>query len=244
METPLVWAKPAEFHDKHPFCDTCPHARDGVCGISMEPLDNLTGCPKTLFDGSISMIEEVMGRYDAVWPKVLRDANGAPVGCEYGFKIPLAARPDVPILGYMDLVIEEDPDTIHVIDYKAGKHTQDYAECRKDIQTRMYSLACRKEFIEDVSGKGFNYKNVILTFDYFRGNPITLAFTEEEDAATEKFVVNKIHEIESTDWIDRIVRSDAEMDTKNRYGQVAFTCKYLCDSGVCKRNWKGRFKAE
>ena len=246
MESPLIWAKAAEYQEKRPFCDTCPYANFDTheCGISREGLDNLTGCPKTLFDGSISMIERVLERYDAVWPSILRDANGVPIGTEYGFKIPLDARPDVPILGYMDLIIEENPETIHVIDYKAGKHTQNYDECRKDIQARMYSLACRKEFIEDVNDKGYKYKNVMLTFDYFRKNPITLAFTADEDLKTEQDVIDKIDEIESTKWINRIVRNNEEFETKTRYGQVGFTCKYLCDSTVCKRNWSGRFKAD
>ena len=245
MESPLVWAKPQEFDDKKPYCDTCPYAntKQNQCLVSLEPLDALSGCPKSLFDGSISMIEKVISRYEAVWDKMLRDAAGTPIGVEYGFRIPLAARPDVPIHGYMDLVIEEDPETIHVIDYKAGKHTQNYAECHKDIQSRMYSLACRKEFIEDCNNKGYKYKKVMLTFDYFRNNPITLAFTEEEDAATEQFVLDKIYEIESTKWIDRIVRNNTELETKTRYGQVAFVCKYLCDSKVCKKKWDGRFKA-
>ena len=245
MESPLVWAKDPEFAEKKPYCDTCPYANKEAnqCDISLDKLDNLTGCPKWLFDGSISMLEETISRYEDVWDKMLRDDAGVPIGVEYGFRIPLDARPDVPIHGYMDLVIEEDPETIHVIDYKAGKHTQNYAECRKDIQSRMYSLACRKEFIEDVNGKGYNYKNVMLTFDYFRNRPIILAFTEDEDRATEQFVLDKIEEIESTKWINRIVRNNEEMDTKTGYGQVAFICKYLCDSAVCKSRWDGRFEA-
>jgi len=245
MESPLVWAKPEEFAEKKPYCDTCPYANKEAnqCDISLDKLDNLLGCPKTLFDGSISMIEQTIGRYEATWDNLLRDTNGVPTGVEYGFRIPLAARPDVPIHGYMDLVVEEDSETIHVYDYKAGKHTQNYKECHDDIQSRMYSLACRKEFIEDVNNKGYKYKHVMLTFDYFRNRPITLAFTAEEDQATEQFVIDKIHEIESTRWIDRIVRNDEELETKTRYGQVAFVCKYLCDSKVCKSRWEGRFEA-
>lgn len=244
MESPLVWAKQKEYHDKRPYCDTCQYADDDVCSISKEPLADLPGCPKSLFDESVSMIHEVMGRYETIWPKLLRDPNGVPVGTEYQYSIALPGRPDVPMIGIMDLVIEEDEDTIHVIDYKAGKKTQDYQECMDDIQVRMYSLAARKEFIEDVNGKGYNYKNVILTFDYFRNKPITVGLTAEQDAATEQFVVDKINEIEATDWIDRRVRSNVEMDTKTRFGQVAFTCKYLCDSAVCQREWKGRFQTE
>jgi hypothetical protein len=245
MESPLVWAKSREYHERTPYCGSCQYAVDEHCKVSNERLDSLTGCPKMLFDGSIEMLNKVFDRYqDHIWPKLLRSDDGFPVGAEYAFSIPLKERPDVPILGFMDLVVEEDEDTIQVIDYKAGKKTQTYEECRDDIQCRMYSLACRKEFIEDVNNKGYKYKNVVLTFDYFREKPVTLAFTEEEDAATERFIIDKIKEIESTEWIDRIVRDNEELETKTKFGQVAFTCKYLCDSKVCKEKWDGRFKLE
>lgn len=240
-ESPLIWAKPQEFKDKKPKCDICPYAEDDFCSISLDPFDKLTGCPKDLFDGSISMIEKVMERYEAIWPKVLKDSNGEEIGFEYGYRIPITGA-DIPMIGFIDLIVEEDPETIHVIDYKAGKHTQDYSECRDDIQVKMYSLACRREFIDDVNNKGFKYKNVMLTFDYFRGQPVTIAFSKEEDDQTEVYVKNKIHQIQSTEWIDRIVRNNEELETKTRFGQVAFTCKYLCDSDVCKSQWKGRFK--
>jgi hypothetical protein len=245
MKSPLVWAKPKDYNDKEPHCDTCPYvkAEEGVCGISREPLDNLPGCPRDLFDGSISMVERAINRYKERWPKTLKDKKGVPIGCEYGFRINIPGT-NVPMIGYMDLVIEENPETIHVIDYKTGSWTQDYQECRDDIQVKMYSLASRREFIDDISNKGYNYKNVILTFDYFTKNPITVAFTEEEDLETEKFVLDKINEIESTQWINRIVRNNEELETKTRFGQVAFTCKYLCDSNVCKENWQGKFEVE
>lgn len=245
METPLVWAKPKDYADKKPYCDTCPYAKvdEGICGISREPLDKLPGCPRDLFDGSISMVERTIARYQDVWPKVLRDDKGAYIGCEYGFKVAIPGA-DVPMIGYMDLVIEEDEDTIHVIDYKTGVHTQNYEECCKDIQVKMYSLASRRVFIDDCEGRGFKYKNVILTFDYFTKSPITVGFSAEEDLETEAYVRDKIHEIQTTEWIDRVVRDDRELDTKTRYGQVAFGCKYLCDSPMCKSKWTGRFKTE
>lgn len=245
MEAPLVWAKPKDYADKKPYCDTCPYKKEdeGICGISREPLDNLPGCPRDLFDGSISMVERTIARYQDVWPKVLRDAKGAYIGCEYGFKVAIPGA-DVPMIGYMDLVIEEDEDTIHVIDYKTGVHTQNYEECCKDIQVKMYSLASRRVFIDDCEGRGFKYKNVILTFDYFTKSPITVGFSAEEDLETEAYVRDKIHEIQTTEWIDRVVRDNTELDTKTRYDQVAFGCKYLCDSKVCKSKWDGRFRTE
>jgi hypothetical protein len=82
METPLVWAKPKDYADKKPYCDTCPYTNldEGICNISREKLDNLPGCPRDLFDGSISMIEGVIERYKDTWDNILRDENNAPAG--------------------------------------------------------------------------------------------------------------------------------------------------------------------
>jgi hypothetical protein len=238
MESPLVWAKSKDYADKKPYCDTCPYVAGDRCGISRKPLNDLPGCPRDLFDGSVSMLEKTIRRYDGVWDKILRDPNGIPVGCEYGFSIKVPGT-DVPMIGFMDLVLEEDPDTVHVIDYKTGAFTQDYQQCRDDIQVKMYSLASRREFIDDVSGKGYKYKNVILTFDYFTKRPITVAFSEEEDLETERFVSNKIDEIQNTDWINRIVKSNDDFSER-----WAWKCRSLCDPEVCASKWQGRFKAE
>lgn len=238
MESPLVWAKSKDYTDKKPYCDTCPYKQDDICSISRQRLTELRGCPRELFDGSVNMLESTIKRYrDGIWQKMLRNTNGVPIGTEYSFDIKINGS-DVPLIGIMDLVIEEDPDTIHIIDYKSGAWVQNYSECREDIQVKIYSMASRKEFIDDVNKKGYKYKNVILTFDYFTSNPITLAFTAEEDAATEKWTAAKINEIQSTKWIDRIVRSNEDFSQR-----WAWKCKSLCDTEVCASKWNGRFEA-
>lgn len=239
LDSPLLLAKAKDYADHKPYCDTCPYADNvhGVCSISLVPLDNLPGCPRDLFSTSIETLSNTIKRYESIWSKMLKDSNGQPVGTEYMFNIAIKGT-SVPMMGIIDLVVEEDLDTIHIIDYKAGAWTQDYSECRNDIQVKMYSLAARREFINDVSKKGYKYKNVILTFDYFTKKPITLAFTAEEDEQTEKFVANKIAEIQSTDWISRIVNSDKDFGEK-----WAWKCRSLCDTESCSKNWKGKFKA-
>jgi len=238
METPLVWAKTKDYQDKKPYCDTCPYTDEDTrsCRISGEDLNRLTGCPRDLFDGSVSMVDRTIKRYEDIWPNTLRDKKGNLVGCEYGFRINIPGT-DVPMIGYMDLVVEENPDTVHVIDYKSGTWTQSYEECLDDIQVRMYSLASRREFIDDVGNNGYNYKNVILTFDYFTDKPITVAMSEDDDLETEKFVRDKINEIESTDWINRIVKSNDDFTER-----WAWKCRSLCDTEVCASKWERGFK--
>jgi hypothetical protein len=239
MESPLVWASKKDYADKALHCDTCPYlsedSNESFCSISQDSINSLKGCPRSLFEGSISMLTTVIDKYTNTWKKILKNKDGTIVGTEYSYKIPIIDT-DVPIIGIMDLVIEEDKDTIHIIDYKSGSWAQNYFECREDIQVKMYSLAARREFIDDVSGKGYKYKNVILTFDYFTSTPITLAFSQEEDLQTEKEVSAIVKEIESTETITRIVKNNSDFEDKKFW-----KCRSLCDSKVCASQWKGPF---
>lgn len=239
MESPLIWAKEKDYANKKPYCDTCPYKQGNHCAISKQELSALKGCPRDLFDESVRMLDSTIKRYKgSIWNKILRDAQGNMIGTEYPFEVKINGT-DVPLIGIMDLVIEEDPETIHIIDYKSGAWVQNYAECREDIQVKIYSMASRKEFIEDVNKKGYKYKNVILTFDYFTSDPITLAFTADEDAATEQWTANKINEIQSTQWIDRIVRSNEDFSQR-----WAWKCRSLCDTEVCISKWRGKFETQ
>jgi hypothetical protein len=234
MESPLVWAKPKDYAEQQPHCAACPYkGDDGTCTINREPLDALTGCPKHLFQISIDMLRQVMDKYRDIWPMILRDPEGKLIGAEYGFRMPLPGV-DVPVIGFMDLAIDDGNGTLEIIDYKSGAWTQTYDECRKDIQVRTYSLAARRVFVDDIMGRGFDFDNVILTFDYFQGKPVTLAFTEEEDSETERVLSNKVREIQEAHDIDRCVR---DPDT-------FWKCKALCDPAVCKDEWSGKFVAE
>ena len=96
----------------------------------------------------------------------------------------------------------------------------------------MYSLAARREFIDDINDQGFKYKHVILTFDYFTRRPVTLGFSEEEDHETEKYVLRKIKEIQRTESIYRVIGR----------GDFNWRCKCLCDTAVCSKVWNGPFR--
>lgn len=241
MDSPLLLAKDKDFKNVKPYCDSCPFADNILkkCTVSDENLDNLSGCPRNLFEASINMMNATIRRYTTdIWPNVLRDDKDKIIGTEYPFKIRVPGT-DVDMIGIMDLVVAEDEDTIHVYDYKSGTWTQNYQECKQDLQVKMYSLASRKEFIEDINNKGYNFKHILLTFDYFTKDPITVALTPEDDAATEKEVGDRIRKIQTTEWIDRIVRSDAEFKERSRW-----KCRSLCDTEVCSKVWEGRFKTD
>jgi len=230
MATPLDEAKPKEFAQKKPYCDSCPFKNGSECVISGEGIDELTGCPKMLFENSVKMLEKSMREYKDIWPKVLRDKTGDPIGVEYEFFIPIPGT-EVLFKGFADLAVEHDKDTIEIIDYKFGKWTQTQEECDVDIQVRGYSWAARQEFVHDVNNRGFNYKNVILTFDYATNIPITVTYTKEQDDETARQLSEKAQEILGTTDITRLTR----------WPEDNFKCKYLCDLQVCNRTWNGDF---
>lgn len=236
IDSPLKLAKSAEFAEQEPACDTCKFVDGMHCGISGEHLNHLSGCPKKLYENSHSVIKKAINDYQSIWKKILRDKNNQIIGTEYEYSIPISGT-EVQAIGFMDLVVEDDSDTIHIIDYKFGAWTQNYQDCRADIQVRMYSLAARKIFIDDILNLGYKYKNVILTFDYFTKDPITLSFSKEEDFQTEMEVSKIIKEIQSTDSIDRIVNSNDDFEKK-----FAWKCRSLCDTKICAEKWKGRLK--
>jgi hypothetical protein len=233
-ESPLKWAKPKDFANKKPYCDSCPFKKGSKCSISNESLDNLSGCPRYLFEGSVDMLDGVIQQYEKeIWPLVLRDESGEAVGVEYEFMVPIPGT-DVLFRGFADLVVERDSETIEIIDYKSGVHTQDESECRDDVQVRGYAWAAHQEFVEDVNNRGYNYKYVVLTFDYFQGKPITTVFSEAMRNRIQDELMYKVFEIQNATKIRRVTNNpDRE-----------FKCKYLCDLAVCKKTWGGPFEVD
>lgn len=223
LESPLKWAKDKDFKDKKPFCDTCPFKDKGRCKISGESLDKLSGCPKSLFEASHKMTEIAIAKYTPIFAdrtKIL--------GTEYNYEV-VVPDTEVKAIGVIDLILEKDPETIEIVDYKTGTWVQDFKECEQDIQVRMYSWVARKEFIEK---KG--YKNVFLTFDYFTASPITIAFSAADDGQTEDYLRSVISEIQDTKIITRII-GDRGFDWK---------CKSLCDTEKCQEKWSGKFEVK
>lgn len=240
MKSPLALAKEKEYQLKKPECDICDYTDfdNNRCGISKEPLDNLTGCPQYLFDKSRSMIEDTIFRYDDIWNRILK-INNQLAGIEYEFFIPVRGT-EVLMHGLEDLVVVDNEDTVHIYDYKTGVKTQDYNECKEDLQVKMYSLAARREFIDDIHNKGFKFKNVLLTFDYFQDQPVTLAFSKEEDDATEEFVREKILKIQNTSTITRIVPNGVDWNERGKNNSWKhWRCKFLCDTNACEKFWPG-----
>lgn len=229
LESPLRYAAASVYKDVKPHCDLCPFAdlKSNQCNISKQNIDKLAGCPKKLFEESIDLVRSAIEKYkDAFETRLIATE------LKVTFELPGCLAP---ITAIIDLVLRRDDHTIEVIDYKAGKSTKNFEECRSDIQVRTCSLAARKYFIENGEANGFpGITNIMICFDYFRDKPIRLAFTPEEDAETARMLVKKSIEIKSQKNVTRIAKPD----------YYPWECKALCDIDVCKKLWKKPFKLD
>lgn len=230
LESPLVWAKSADYKDINPECDSCIFAQKGQCAISRKPLDKLPGCPKKLFEKSVKILQDVFRRYNPLYSNA-----DMLIGTEYKIEFTIP-NTDVPLVCILDLVIDRGGDVVEVIDYKFGNYTKDFNELSTDVQARICSYAARQEFINDINKKGFKYKHVFLTFDYFMNAPSTVAFTEAQDMATEKSLVLTVGKIKNTTEVTRLC---GDRDPTSHW-----KCKAMCDPDVCRAKWKGIFKVE
>ena len=231
LDSPLIWAKEDDYKNQKPKCDICPFKLDNKCRISGENLGQLSGCPKKLFEWCYNIVEKAIKKYqNEFWPKILRDSNNQIIGSEYNFSIPLSDI-GVNLIGFFDLVLKHDEDTIEIVDYKSGSWTQNFDECYQDIQCKAYGFAAYKEFVDDINHKGFKFKNVMLTFDYFMNSPVTFTYPIEEMSNIEKLIINQIIKIKNTHNITRVIGN----------GSFNWKCKSLCDIEVCKKEWDGSF---
>lgn len=158
----------------HPWaksCEGCPWATVSgntlTCSIANEVVDTLEGCPRPNFEDDLRLVE--MRTVDPNSPlhkyKIL--------AVEHAFTKDLGG---FNIHGYIDLIVEKDPDTLCVIDYKTGNTTKNTEKAFKDFQMRIYSLVAKLDFP--------GYKNVEMTLDYLRKKPISVIFDEDDEKDT------------------------------------------------------------
>jgi hypothetical protein len=204
-------------------CATCPffNSENGRCGLVNKHVEHFEGCPKGLYEDGLKMIEDAIKRYDIYFRTGLKTAEN-PTGKVIGVECPAGVTwgsdvdgQDIVMNGFIDLVIEYDPETIIIIDYKTGYSVPTHEEFIEDLQPRMYSFAAKKMFP--------NYKYVFVQFDYFRGKPIEYAFTHSDDERTRQEVVALFNRVKQA----RTIRRRAQ----DHY------CKHLCNRSLCDVKW-------
>jgi len=132
------------------------------------------------------------------------------------------------IRGTIDLITEVDKDTIEIVDWKTGSRkcwnsgeVKEYEYLQsKDIQLRMYDLACSMIFPQ--------YKNIILTIHFINdGGPFTVSFDESQRKETIDIIKNSFNAIKWNQLPSRI------KDTK---ASDRWKCKSVCHFGKTLTN--------
>jgi len=93
----------------------------------------------------------------------------------------------VVIIGAMDKVIELNEDTVLVVDYKTSKYYMTQAELKSDIQLSMYDLVANIKYPD--------YKRIILSLDYLRGEPVYTYRTVKERKTFAKYLLAVYNEM-------------------------------------------------
>ena len=130
------------------------------------------------------------------------------------------------IRGTIDLITQVDNETIEVVDWKTGSrkcwNTGENKEFEylqsKDIQLRMYDLACYLMFPQ--------YKNRLLTIHFINdGGPFTVAFSDEDRKETLAIIEKTFKNIKWNQLPTRLKESNASDRWK---------CKSVCHFGKTK----------
>lgn len=107
-----------------------------------------------------------------VMSRVNNFANGTVLTIEDKFKV--TTDEGVIVIGAMDKVEEINEDTILVVDYKTSKYFETASELKADIQLSVYDVVAAIKYP--------NYKRIILSLDYLRGDPVYTYRTAAERA--------------------------------------------------------------
>ena len=222
MEHASKKIKPLYFVDKN--CHSCSYfdAPNNKCKIKDKNIDDFNGCPKILHEEAIKMVKYAQRTYGKLYTTGVKsntNPSGKLIGIEYEFKLPIGKDDegeDIILHGLIDLVSELDNETVEIIDYKTGFKTSSAEELMDDIQPMAYAAAARILFPQ--------YKFFLLTFDYFRGKPITVTFNKEECDATIIKIINKWKEIKRKTILSR--------------RKEDYYCKYLCNRPLCDAEWQ------
>lgn len=213
-------------------CENCPFfdPKKASCSIVEKHVEHFEGCPRKLYKEGLQMVETAIDRYGKYFDTGVKSKDN-PGGKVIGIEAPtregalaegenISWGPDEdgsPILmnGFIDLVLEYDPETLLIVDYKTGYSVPQHEKFIQDLQPRMYSFAAKTMYPD--------YKYYWVQFDYFRGIPLEHAFTAEDDEITRSQVTKLFNKVKKARSIKR-----RGMD---------HYCKYLCNRQLCDKKW-------
>lgn len=185
--------KPEKGGFPHPVektCESCPWAtKDDRCEIANCAISAVDGCPRPNFEDDIELVKKTLSRKD--YSPLALNSDGEfkkkIIGAEVPFDMELEG---VRVRGVMDLVFEEDEDTVEVCDYKTGK-SMSYDKAFNDAQVRIYGAVARKLYPQ--------YKYVMVTLHYLRKKPVSVPLGPEDDEKTFASLHRRVDEIVSNE---------------------------------------------
>ena len=95
-------------------------------------------------------------------------------------KLKLTTNKGVPLNGVIDILLQMDPTTVIVLDYKTSRKADTVSEAKVDVQLSMYDLMISKLYPQ--------YKHIWLVLDFLRGEAVLSDRTIEERANFETWV--------------------------------------------------------
>jgi len=168
----------------------CPYANNsGVCIVAGEPCATVAGCPSPNFTDDLSLTEASIN--SSSFPVLKLDGankfRAKILEAEQKFFLKVG---DILVRGVIDLVIEEDEDTIEIVDYKTGR-SMSYNKAFNDAQVRIYGKVASLLYPK--------YKNVIVTLWYLRHKPVSVPITSNMNDQTIQSVKNNYNSIETNE---------------------------------------------
>jgi len=168
-------------------CELCPHmTKGGECSILSVPVGIVDGCPRVNYDDDLALVEGAIKSKDC---QVLnRNKDGDFKKKILGVELKFDGEIDgIPLRAFLDLAVEEDADTIEVVDYKTGGRAMSYAAAYKDPQVRLYGKIISQLYPQ--------YKYVLVTLWFLRKGPVTVPITTEMNELTVKSLKNNWNQI-------------------------------------------------
>lgn len=172
--------KAGYIHPVEKSCNGCKWAvsagKETICSIAKRDIKSFDGCPRPNFEEDLKLVKYAIYREDSPLSKKI-------VGAEVPFDFEIEGFKAV---GFIDLIIEIDEETVEVIDYKTGR-SKNEDEAKVDLQMRIYSLIVKSIFPQ--------YKYAIMTLDYLKYSPVSVAFGPKQDADTREFLIRAYKKI-------------------------------------------------
>lgn len=233
-EKSKLWELDARKPDKggfpHPVektCESCPWAsKDDRCLIANKATGAVDGCPRPNFQSDVDLVKRTLTRTDYSPLALDEDGNFVRkiIGAEVQFDTELGG---VRVRGVIDLVAEDDSETIEIIDYKTGR-SMSYRKAFDDPQVRIYAAVARLLWPQ--------YKFVMVTLHYLKKYPVTVPLSVEDDELTIRSLQRAQNQILENKEPARIMPT--------RYG---FPCDWCIGRDTCgeiKEKFKvnGRFQ--